>query len=254
MIARNFRRLALLSAALTLWAGCGTESTGPGSSSYAHDLAPGASARDFLTDVKYDHLVVEVQYVAGFRPTDAALQALGTFLNARLNKGGGIEVRLGAAIPSPGKATYSDSDIRAFEKQHRTVYTTGSTLAAWMIFLDGASADGANVLGIAYNNTSMAVFNQQIMNHTGGALGPRQDVVEATVAEHEFGHLLGLVNNGTAMLAEHQDAPNGKHCDNPNCLMYYQIESSDFISNLVGGVPPLDQHCLDDLKANGGKG
>lgn len=253
MIERGLWRLGLLST-LAVLSGCGNDANGPGSGPLAHDLAPGASARAFLTDARFDRLVVEVRYVAGFRPTDAALQALGTFLNARLNKPGGIEVRVGAALQIPSRASWSVSDIRALERQHRTVYTGGTTLAAWLVFLNGAYAGGANVLGIAYNNTSMAVFEDQIMQHTGGPLEPAQNVVEATVANHEFGHLLGLVNNGSAMQAEHQDEPNGEHCDDPDCLMHYSVRLSDFVSNLLGGMPQLNQPCLDDLRSNGGKG
>ena len=255
MVARAWWRVGLLSAVLAVLPACGQDgTTGPGSpGSYANDRAPGASARDFLTAATYDRLVVEVQYVAGFQPNSAALQALQSFLAARLNKPQGIEVRLGAALQIAHKATYSDADVRALEKQYRTVYTTGTTLAAYLLYLDGAYAGGSNVLGISYNNTSMAVFSEQINANTGGALQPSRTVVETTVAEHEFGHLLGLVNNGTAMQVEHQDEPNGQHCDNPNCLMYYAVRTTDFLSNLLNGVPPLDQHCLDDLKANGGK-
>ena len=254
MIERALWRLGLLSATLGLLPGCrdGTSNNDPGA--YAHDLAPGASARDFLSSGEFDRLVVEVQYVAGFRPTDAGLQALQTFLNARLNKPGGIEIRLGAALQIPQRASYSLNDIRALEHQHRTVYTEGTTIAAYLLFLDGEYAGGSNVLGIAYNNTSMAVFDEQILQHTGGPLEPAQHTVEATVANHEFGHLLGLVNNGSTMQTEHQDEPNGEHCDNPDCLMHYTVRLSDFVSNLLNGMPQLDQNCLDDLRANGGKG
>jgi predicted Zn-dependent protease len=247
-------RLSLLPAALAVLAACGSDTSNaePDPEPYAHDLAPGASAGDFLSGGDFDRLVVEVQYVAGFRPTDAALEALQTFLSARLHKPGGIEVRLGAAVPAPNQASYSADDARALEEQHRTRYTEGTTIAAYLLFLDGEYAGGSNVLGIAYNNTSMAVFIEKISQHTGGPLEPSQETVEATVANHEFGHLLGLVNNGSPMQAEHQDEPNGSHCDNEDCLMHYSVRLSDFIANLLGGLPQLDQNCLNDLAANGG--
>ena len=254
MMARALRRPALLSVALVILPGCTQDGgTGAGASSYAHDRPPGASARDFLTSASYDRLVIEVQYASGLRPTDAALQALQSFLATRLNKPGGVEVRLGTALNLPHKATYSDAEVRALEKQYRTVYTTGTTMSAYLLFLDGAYAGGSNVLGISYNNTSMAVFSEQINANTGGVLQPSRTVVETTVMEHEVGHLLGLVNNGSGMQVAHQDGQHGEHCDNPNCLMYYAVRTTDFLSNLVNGVPPLDQHCLDDLRANGGK-
>lgn len=247
--------LVLLPAILFALSGCGDDVTGSNGEAdpYAHDLAPGASASDFLSGNDFDRLVVEVQYVAGFRPTDAALQDLATFLNDRLNKPGGIDVQLGAPLQIQNRASYSADDARALEQQHRTAYTEGTTIAAYLLLLDGEYAGGSNVLGIAYNNTSMAVFIEQIGQHTGGPLEPSQETVEATVANHEFGHLLGLVNNGSAMQNEHQDEPNGQHCDNEDCLMHYSVRLSDFISNLLGGMPQLDQNCLDDLQANGGR-
>ncbi len=236
-------------------AGCGDGATDPpnGSGSYAHNRAPGASANDFLSGVDFDRLVVEVQYVAGFRPTDAALQALTTFLQNRLNKRQGVAIQLRPALQIQSQASYSTADVRALEQQHRTSYTSGRTIVAYLLFLDGEFAGGSNVLGIAYNNTSMAVFAEKIGQFTGGALEPSRETVEATVANHEFGHLLGLVNNGSPMQTEHQDEPNGHHCDNGNCLMHYSVRLSDFIANLLGGIPQLDQNCLDDLRANGGK-
>lgn len=252
----RYLRLTLASAAaLLVLSGCGDVTNGSNGEPepYAHDLAPGASANDFLAATEFDRLVVQVQYVAGHRPTDQALQDLQTFLNARLNKPGGIEIRLGAALQIQNQPSYSADDVRALEEQHRTEFTEGKTIAAYLLFLDGEYAGGANVLGIAYHNTSMAVFIEQIAQHTGGPLEPSQETVEATVANHEFGHLLGLVNNGSPMQTEHQDEPNGNHCDNEDCLMHYSVRLSDFIANLLGGMPQLDPNCLNDLQANGGK-
>ena len=234
--------------------GGGTDaSNGPGPGEYAHTRSVGASARDFLSAGDFDRLVVEVQYVEGFRPTDAALQSLTTFLQSRLNKPGGIEIQLRPPLQIQTRATYSAEDIRALEQQHRTVYTQGRTIAAYLLFLNGEYAGSSNVLGVAYHNTSMAVFNEKIGQHTGGALQPSKQVVEATVASHEFGHLLGLVNTGSPMQAEHQDEPHGEHCDNEHCLMHYSVRLTDFLANLLGGIPALDQHCIADLQANGGR-
>lgn len=253
-------RFLLVSAVLLGLLGCGDGVTDTGNgngngepSTYDHRRAAGASARDFLSADAFDRLVVQVQYVAGFRPTDGALSRLEAFLSARLEKPGGITIELAAPLQIQAQASYSTADVRALEQQHRTRYTQGGTLAAYVIFLNGEYAQGSNVLGIAYNNTSMAVFAEKIGQFTGGALEPSQETVEATVAQHEFGHVLGLVNNGSPMQVEHQDEPNGKHCDNDKCLMHYSVRLTDFVANLLDGIPSLDQNCLDDLRANGGK-
>ncbi len=88
----------------------------------------------------------------------------------------------------------------------------------------------------------------------GGLAQPSRAAAETAVINHEFGHLLGLVNNGTPMIGDHQDEPHGKHCDNSKCLMYYAAETSDLLANLLtGAVPGLCVNCENDLKGNGGK-
>jgi hypothetical protein len=71
--------------------------------------------------------------------------------------------------------------------------------------------------------------------------------------EHEYGHLLGLVNLGSPMQVDHKD-PASNHCNNSSCLMYYETQVGQMGGILVSGpVPSLDANCRNDLKANGGK-
>ncbi len=224
----------------------------PPGGAYDHTLAPGASAHDILSAESYDSLVVQVQYVEGFRPTDQGLQSLRDFLTARVHKPKGISIEL-EAIQVQAQATYSADDIRALEDQHRDVFTEGSTLALYVLFVDGEYAEAANVLGIAYRNTSMAIFQEKIEANTGGLTQPSQSMVEGVVLSHEVGHVLGLVDNGSPMQTEHRDEPNGHHCDDETCLMYYAVRTTDFLANLTGDGPELDADCLDDLQANGGR-
>lgn len=220
---------------------------------YNHALGPGASAADLLAGDDFDSLVVQVSYVEGHRPTDEGLQILEEFILARLHKPAGISIRVAAPLQIASQATYTVSEVRDLEEQHRTEYTRERTLAVHFLFLGGEFADQANVLGFAYNNTSMAIFEEKIRAHSGGISQPTTATVEGVVLNHELGHLLGLVNNGSTMQTEHQDEPHGRHCDDPDCLMYYAVRTTDFISNLLGGMPTLDQNCLDDLAANGGR-
>ena len=219
---------------------------------YSHTQSTGASAADLLSADSYDSLVVQVQYVEGHRPTDEGLQIFRDFLTSRLNKPRGISIQI-EPIQIQSQATYSVEDVVALEQEHRTAFTEGSTLAIYFLFLDGEFSDNANVLGFAYYNTSMAIFQEKIEENTGGALQPSQSTVEGIVLNHEIGHNLGLVANGSPMQTEHQDEENGKHCDNENCLMYFAVRTTDFIQNLTGDGPVLDQNCIDDLQANGGK-
>jgi predicted Zn-dependent protease len=210
---------------------------------------------DFLSDAHYRKLVVEVQYPQGYQPTAETVDRLRAFLEARLNKPDGISIEL-SSIPLPRKDYYTVSDIKNIEDKYSKERTHRHTLAAYIFFADGAYAgnDGnSQVLGMAYRSTSIAIFEKTVRDFSGGLTQPATSLLEETVTQHEFGHLMGLVNNGTGMLTDHQDEPNGKHCDDQHCLMYFNVETSDVIANLTGSVPELDVRCLEDLRANGGK-
>ncbi|MBA2612533.1 MAG: peptidase [Bacteroidetes bacterium] len=226
-------------------------STAPNSST-----AVSVSAKDYLNSSNYDKLVIQIQYVNGYQPTSGAVDDLKTFLSQRLNKPAGVEVTY-SNINSPGRTVYSLDDVKAVESLNRAVKTEGKTITAYVLFLDGDySQNNGNLktLGVAYSSSSMVIFEKTLRDLSGGLGQPTLGSVEATVSEHEFGHILGLVNNGTNMTVSHQDEPHGKHCNNSNCLMYYMTETSDMISNLLGNnVPVLDANCINDLKANGGK-
>ena len=220
--------------------------------SVPHNVVP----NDFLSDKKYDKLIVEIQYVSGFEPSSTTLDNLKTFLQQRLNKSAGITFTQNT-IPSPGKSVYSAEDVQNIEKANRTQTTNNKTLTAYFFFADGdytGNNGSSKILGFAYGSSSMAIFEKTIKDFSGGVGKPSGSVLETTVVLHEFGHILGLVNNGTPMQATHQDVPNGKHCDDQNCLMYYIVETSDIVASVLGGtIPVLDAACLNDLKANGGK-
>ncbi len=227
---------------------------------YDNHRAVGASAHDLLSADKYPSVTIEIQAMTGFRPTQATQDALKAFVTQRCNKTGGVTVVVDADIPAQGKSAYSLDDTKNIEVANRQLYTTGTTLSVYFLFLDGPSTDdnsSAKILAYAYLNTSMVVFEKTIQGLSGLPPKPSTATVEQAVVEHELGHLLGLVNlsPGSPMQASHQDTAHGNHCNDSTdpCLMYYAVNTSNIIGNLLGGIPQLDANCLADLKANGGK-
>jgi len=239
---------------LTLFIGCGNSggSGGGDGNGFSSTQGVGDSANEFLAATNYTALTIEVDYVEGFQPTQSALNNLRTFLQGRLNKTN-ISISLDDEIPSPGGSPYSAQEAFDLEKEHRDTYTEGTTMAAYFIVLDG-EFEQEKVLGFAYFNTSMALIGGTIENNSGGFGQPSRETVETAVMQHEFGHILGLVDKGTPAIQDHVDEENGAHCDVESCLMYFAVRTSDFMSNLMGGnVPELDPQCVQDLQANGGK-
>ena len=225
-------------------------------SSYSFKSKIGNSANDILSNALFTDLYVEAMYVEGFKPSSTALKNFETFIKTRTYKSSVIiETR---QISIEKKATYSIDDVRKIEDNNRLLYTQNGQLVISALFLNGKSskdADNTAILGTAHRNTSFVIFEETIKNSTSNFYGPTKEILESSVVLHEFCHLLGLVNVGSPMVTNHQDEANGYHCNNPNCLMYFEEESLYKSGNRFNRyeIPKLDANCLADLKANGGR-
>jgi hypothetical protein len=215
-----------------------------------HNRAVGSSAKELLSADRYKSLKIEVQYMPGFAPDAAALDQLQSFLATYLNKPNGISITT-KEIAASSKTALTADEVHDVEKANRSVFSTGDQVAIYVLYTNGNYTEN-NVLGVAYRNTSTAIFGKKIHDNSGGLGQVSRTKLEATVLEHEFSHLLGLVDIGTPMQTAHK--ANGNHCSNQNCLMYYASETTDVLGFLLtGNVPNLDAACVSDLKGNGGK-
>ena len=212
----------------------------------------GSSAKDLLSESKYTTLQIEIQYMPGYAPDAVSVSNLINFLSKYINKSGGIHVSY-REIPSRNKSTLTIDDIVSVEKVNRNLFTGGDVIAVHILITDG-NFSSPNVLAISYWNTSVCLFGKIINDNSGGVLQPSRTGYLSTILEHESGHLLGLVGQGSPVIVDHKDAVHGYHCSNTNCLMYYGIETADKIGqSLNNTIPSLDANCIADVKANGGK-
>jgi len=217
-----------------------------------HNKPVGFSANQLLGAATYKSLKIEVQYMTGYAPDAAALNHLQATLSAYLNKPSGITI-VTKEISASSSTILSIDQVRTIEEQNRTVFTTGDQLGVYFLYTNGNYTDNG-VLGVAYRNTSMVLFGKKIHDNSGAIGQASRTKLEATVLEHEFGHILGLVDIGSPMQTNHKDASHGNHCSNTNCLMYYTAETTDILGFLItGNIPSFDANCVADLHANGGK-
>lgn len=207
--------------------------------------ALGTSAHDLLSASSYRSLRVEISYMPGYEPDAASLASLAAFLEQYLNKPGGVQVT-SHAVAASGKQVLSLSEVVGIEKKVRTAFTAGSTLAVHILIADADYSDPES-LALSYWNTSFCLFGKTI--YRSGSTSQSRAALVSTLLQHEFGHLLGLVGQGSPEQTPHRDAANGAHCSNRACLMYYAVESHTGYTT----VPKLDAPCAADLKANGGK-
>ncbi len=257
-----FKKISLLAICFSLAVlmfSCSDSSTDPNDGEepleeFNSQAAPGDSAHAYLSDDQFTNIEVEIDYMEGHKPTEEGLNSLQTFLEERLNKQS-ISLSSPSQIDAESQSSYSADDIRAMEEDYRDNYTEAgeNTLHVYFLVVDGEFSDNSNVLGIAYWNTSVAFFGETIESVSGSPpTAPSREKVESTVFRHEFGHNMGLVGIGSPTQSNHQ-TDDGSHCSTNDCLMEPAIETANFFENFSGDVPELDEYCLEDLQANGGK-
>lgn len=230
--------------------------TGGGNNGNANLRNTGASAEELLRSTNFDRLEVELIYVNGIRPEPTSLNNLRNFLQQRLNKPAGISFVERNITDNTGE-NYTIEEVRALEDANRTSFSRDNTIAVSIIFVDKPSnRDEGNsiVLGTAYRNTSLVVYQSTIERFSGGIGQPSRVTLESTVNNHEFGHLMGLVNLGTPLQSPHEDDSSEHHCDVDGCLMFFEINGGNVLNMMnMSSIPELDSQCLADLRANGGK-
>jgi len=215
---------------------------------------PGTSAHEFLSDERFDNLTIQIAYASGFKPENKSINQLNSFLHSRINKPKGIYIQMNEISPATSTA-YTLDNLFTLENSLREAFTQDNSLTVFILLTDGIYAEDENTLGVAFRNTSIALFGKKIHELSGQPGQPGRALLEATVLNHEFGHLLGLVNGGTPMRSEHQDIVRGRHCIVTSCLMHYRMETTA-VASILGEMeypPSLDPQCIADLQHNEGR-
>jgi hypothetical protein len=246
---------------LLLIIGCTKDSTDsdngtPRIDKSANLKALGASANELLSDVKFTSLTVEVVYVTGFEPTELALNNLKQFLLEHTFKPDGVNITT-RAVASSNKAPFSIEEIAQIERDERSVYNAGDEIAVFLYVADGSNEndeDNKVVLGSAFRNTSIVLYGKTIEKIANNSSSTAKSDVESAVLNHEFGHLFGLVDVGSPMQVDHEDPESQAHCNVRGCLMTANIEFGGSIIDMIdNNIPELEDLCINDLVANGGR-
>ncbi len=251
--------LAAVTAASAISCG-GDEGEGFGvSSEMDQNLASSAGDywEDYLTEHDYSKLLIEIDYVEGAEPDQDAIDTLVETIEMLCNKES-IEVSYpDDVIPSSESAgpEYTYDEVENMEIAWRDNYRGDDTAVLYFLYVDGNSEyddeeSGTAVLGYAYHGSSMVIFMDTIHSYPSAFV--QSDLIK-TVTVHEFGHLIGLVDNGLDMVNEHDDPDHPPHCDNPDCMMYWLNNYSSIQDLLDGEIPDFDDNCLADIAAAGGK-
>ncbi|MHC4960217.1 MAG: hypothetical protein ACYTGN_17825 [Planctomycetota bacterium] len=221
-----------------------------------------------------ESIVVEIDYMEGAAPyTGAAgpitdIWSLWSDNIERIFLGTGKVLTYPRTLPdmeqltSLSGPTFNAQQVLDIATAHRGQTSGGTTASYYFVFLDGVYEEGGQpqtqVLGISLSGRNIVAVFKPVVAATGVGIVPR--VVEQTVLVHEFGHAIGLVNNGVPLTSDHHDTVHGAHCTNMDCVMYFANEGGAGLRDFVDAVAAagsgvlFGQECLDDTDAITGGG
>ncbi|HLE97017.1 MAG TPA: hypothetical protein VI997_06555 [Candidatus Thermoplasmatota archaeon] len=227
---------------------------------------PGELALDFIGP-RFPNVVVELDAVDGAGPNAQALADFEKELEGALGKP--VTIQTSKDVRGRGAThAYTLAEINDLELKYRSRYTDGDTAALYVLFLDGGfEAEGA--LGVAYHGSSVAMLKGTIRKNTQAddqiiptpsTLGkPKERFVERAVLVHEFGHNLGLVNNGIPMVRPHEmtqdpvgetsDNEGEKHSKSDASVMFWAVDTFE-VTNLFSSGEDIPSHFDADDKAD----
>ena len=215
-----------------------------------------------LTALVSERLLLEVDWVAGHRPSYAALEAAESLLRDHCEAGRRIEIVLDDEIPRanweahPGRrglerlvAEWLDADPTDWKSTEviHVLYVPDS--APWY---EGRLSGLADRILFERENKVAAVrsvllFTDEIRRDA--SLWITTDKVERATLIHELGHVLGLTHN-----PDHMQAKQPGHCSVARCVMHQPGWKAAWVNGLpaffAGRIPTdLGRRCARDIEA-----
>jgi hypothetical protein len=223
---------------------CGPHAPGDGNEIGIEGTAP-ERPLDYVRAAPFPRLVLELDHTEGRAPREEVVERLLADLEEILDKPDGIALVHDGILPVRGDDHVWDfAALQALATEHFDLEVAPGTLKIHVLFLDGRY-ENENVLGVAWGNRTAVVFRDRVES----LCQQRLDIVsreaacrhgEHGVLLHEIGHVLGLVNNGLEMHADHEepDPDRARHCEHDDCVMYWAYArpaAFDLIRDRIGG-------------------
>ncbi|MCS5533845.1 MAG: hypothetical protein NZ736_06275 [Candidatus Poseidoniaceae archaeon] len=207
---------------------------------------PGGLTMACLTD-SHDKMILEIDYEAGYKPetssTDLLKQRIGEVCS--FSKGISLEF---TETDFADVGTWSADDVREQGWANKGDDPTNGKTLRWQLIFPAETNDDDNVLGVAVDASTIAIFGDSVDDAAGFLNRPSAEDVENSVIVHEAGHLLGLVNLVYTSPVDHEASDKPGHSNNEDSVMYWAIESVTVANFISGDLPnEFDQDDKDDL-------
>jgi hypothetical protein len=261
--------LVALLVVLSLLAGCSGSGGGSGSSPDTQDAGgENTLSLDLATLFStVSAITVHVAYEPDAQPFTGTMQngvpywsifesnidAL--FLDRTIQPDVEVPMTLGemTEIPEQGHASWTPEEILDLAGQVYQVPQTSTTADFFVLFLNGLYNDQAQVIGLSIGGSPVIAVFKDVLLDSDLTMFIQIFIEQATLV-HEFGHGVGLVNNGIPMASDHEDPDHPHHCSNSECVMFWEndnVSIVNFIEKIRYSSSSVifGQECLDDARS-----
>jgi hypothetical protein len=220
------------------------------------ESSTGTQLNIFLDVDEYPEMIIEIDSVQGYEPSNFALNGLVREIGNLTGRTEHILLRDEVLDPQGMRDSWSAKEALEYAAAHRDTsppgtYHKGSAAVMHILFLSGEYADSYAAIAIAQTST-IIVFRGDV--ETPSAPYPDTsnpsvgDLASRAVLIHEAGHTFGLVNNGVPMVNPHADPEDPHHSSNADSVMKPGIDYFDAQQGwLLGGAGPPFRFDDDDL-------
>ena len=208
---------------------------------------PGGLTLACLMDDQFTTMVVEIDHAPGRAPASSTVDLLEERLSEVCSKPGGISVELQETAFEELESWTAD-DVRRVALETREAPPMDGQVLRWHLLMPDGAYEEESVLGVAVNAADVAIFGERIEDSENFLQRPSAEEIENSVAVHEVGHLLGLVNAVYRSPRDHEDPEHPHHSSNDESVMYWAVESSSLNAVFTGSLPDaFDEDDLADL-------
>ncbi len=161
-------------------------------------------------------------------------------------------------IPSQEQVTWTSEEILSLARDVWDADPSSYEAEFFVLFLKGyferEGAPDNQIIGVSIVGTPVIAIFKDIVLSSSFIPQVARFVEQATLV-HEFGHVMGLVNNGVPMVLDHLDPEHPRHCTNDRCVMYWVNEGASDMSEFVQQMIDSDslvmfgEQCLDDTRS-----
>jgi hypothetical protein len=199
----------------------------------------------------FPSIVLEVDYQSGAEPFTGEVAAFGDTWSifstnaARLFLDDQKTLEIPASLGEMEELSaifgedFTAEMILAIAGEHRDTASVAPVASFYALWLDGYWNDGGerktSVLGVSLGGTGViAMFKPAI--RSAGVLMNADRFAEQAILVHEFGHAVGVVENGVPAQSPHHDADHPGHCLNDRCVMFWAYEGASDLAMFVRDV------------------